>query len=58
MKKKILGFIKGCIAIVLLLVVAAVLFSVVSCVGVFIGVLVLFFLILTLPVLIYKAVVK
>jgi hypothetical protein len=58
MKKKILSFIKGCIAIVLLLVVAAVLFSVVSFMGVFIGVLVLFFLILTLPVLIYKAVVK
>jgi hypothetical protein len=56
MKKKLFGFIKGCIAVVLILVVAAILFSVVSCVGIFICVLALVLLILTLPVNLYRAI--
>lgn len=58
MKKIFFGFIRACIAIALLILVAIVLASVVSVVGVFIGVLMAVIFVLTMPVLIYKGLVR
>jgi hypothetical protein len=58
MKKIFFGFLRVCIAIALILLAASVLISLVSVVGVFIGVLVLCFFVLTIPVLLYNLVFK
>ena len=58
MKKIFFGFIRACVAIALILLVASVLISLVSIVGVFIGVLLLCFFVLTIPVMLYNLVVK
>jgi hypothetical protein len=58
MKKIFFGFLRACLAIVLILLAASVLISLVSVVGVLIGVLVLCFFVLTIPVLLYNLVVK
>lgn len=58
MKKIFFGFLRACVAIVLILLAASVLISLVSVVGVFIGVLVLCFFVLTIPVLLYNLVFK
>lgn len=58
MKKIFFGFLRACVAIALILLAASVLISLVSVVGVFIGVLVLCFFVLTIPVLLYNLVFK
>lgn len=56
MKKIFFGFIRACVAIALILLTASVLISLVSFVGVFIGVLVAFLFVLMLPGLLYNVV--
>ncbi|MES2798091.1 MAG: hypothetical protein V4683_19135 [Bacteroidota bacterium] len=58
MKKIFFGFLRACLAIALILLAASVLISLVSVVGVFIGVLVICFFVLTIPVLLYNLVFK
>jgi hypothetical protein len=58
MKKIFIGFIRVCVAIVLILLTASVLTAVVSVVGVFVGVLALSFFVLTIPALLYKFLTK
>ncbi|MFV8268455.1 hypothetical protein ACNQGP_00785 [Flavobacterium sp. GT2N3] len=58
MKKIFFGFIRACVVLALILLAASVLISLVSVVGIFIGVLVLCFFVLTIPVLLYNLVMK
>lgn len=58
MGKKSIGNFKICIALVLILLVALLLFAVVSCVGFFIGSLFIVLWLLLLPVLLYRWVAK
>ena len=56
MKKKLFGFIKGIIAVVLLLLVAAVLFSVVSFLGVITGIFGICLFVVMIPGFLYEGV--
>lgn len=56
MKKIFFGFLRACVAIALILLTASVLISLVSVVGIFIGVLVAFLFVLMLPGLLYNVV--